>query len=127
MLAETAPPAHPFAPFIGFAGIAVAMIFGCAGAAYGTAKSGIAIAGVGTYRPDLVMKVWLHLHPRLLKRWRIYQRENWENSDAAFGICFSDNVVPPVSGPYHHGWNLVRLRPRGLCPHLPGPDSARRT
>jgi hypothetical protein len=27
------------------------------GAAYGTAKSGIGIAGVGTYRPDLIMKV----------------------------------------------------------------------
>ena len=26
------------------------------GAAYGTAKSGIGIAGVGTYRPDLIMK-----------------------------------------------------------------------
>lgn len=33
------------------------MIFGCIGAAYGTAKSGIGIAGVGTYRPDLIMKV----------------------------------------------------------------------
>lgn len=29
------------------------------GAAYGTAKSGIGIAGVGTYRPDLIMKVVL--------------------------------------------------------------------
>jgi len=29
------------------------------GAAYGTAKSGIGIAGVGTYRPDLIMKVSL--------------------------------------------------------------------
>jgi V-type H+-transporting ATPase 16kDa proteolipid subunit len=27
------------------------------GAAYGTAKSGIGIAGIGTYRPDLIMKV----------------------------------------------------------------------
>ncbi|KAB5560163.1 hypothetical protein GE09DRAFT_1056674 [Coniochaeta sp. 2T2.1] len=45
-----------FAPFIGMAGIASAMIFGCAGAAYGTAKSGIGIAGVGTFRPDLIMK-----------------------------------------------------------------------
>lgn len=38
-------------------GIAGAMILGCAGAAYGTAKSGIGIAGVGTFRPDLIMKV----------------------------------------------------------------------
>jgi hypothetical protein len=27
------------------------------GAAYGTAKSGIGIAGIGQYRPDLIMKV----------------------------------------------------------------------
>lgn len=27
-----------------------------AGAAYGTAKAGIGIAGVGTFRPDLIMK-----------------------------------------------------------------------
>ena len=27
------------------------------GAAYGTSKSGIGIAGVGTFRPDLIMKV----------------------------------------------------------------------
>jgi len=45
-----------FAPFFGMGGIAAAMIFGCLGAAYGTAKSGIGIAGVGTFRPDLIMK-----------------------------------------------------------------------
>ncbi|MCJ1307966.1 v-type proton ATPase 16 kDa proteolipid subunit 2 [Agyrium rufum] len=45
-----------FAPFFGMAGIAFAMIFGCAGAAYGTAKAGIGIAGVGTFRSDLIMK-----------------------------------------------------------------------
>ncbi|KAK3943127.1 hypothetical protein QBC46DRAFT_48237 [Diplogelasinospora grovesii] len=45
-----------FAPFIGMGGIAAAMIFGSMGAAYGTAKSGIGIAGVGTFRPDLIMK-----------------------------------------------------------------------
>lgn len=62
---------------LGQAGIAAAMTFGCKsniedaiihywsfiqgyGAAYGTAKSGIGIAGVGTFRPDLIMKVrWL--------------------------------------------------------------------
>ncbi|THD00499.1 hypothetical protein EYZ11_000063 [Aspergillus tanneri] len=32
------------------------MIFGTLGAAYGTAKAGIAISGVGTFRPDLIMK-----------------------------------------------------------------------
>ncbi|KAJ9196081.1 hypothetical protein DTO166G4_19 [Paecilomyces variotii] len=45
-----------FAPFFSFAGIAAAMIFGSMGAAYGTAKSGIGISGVGTFRPDLIMK-----------------------------------------------------------------------
>lgn len=50
-----APPADNCAGVQG--GIAAAMIFGCAGAAYGTAKSGIGIAGVGTFRPDLIMKV----------------------------------------------------------------------
>ncbi|MCJ1295627.1 v-type proton ATPase 16 kDa proteolipid subunit 2 [Xylographa parallela] len=48
--------APKFAPFFGMGGIAFAMIFGCAGAAYGTAKAGIGIAGVGTFRPDLIMK-----------------------------------------------------------------------
>ncbi|OJJ03232.1 hypothetical protein ASPVEDRAFT_42740 [Aspergillus versicolor CBS 583.65] len=45
-----------FAPFLSFAGIASAMIFGSAGAAYGTAKAGIGISGVGTFRSDLIMK-----------------------------------------------------------------------
>ncbi|PPJ61393.1 hypothetical protein CBER1_11340 [Cercospora berteroae] len=45
-----------FAPFLGMGGIAFAMIFGCMGAAYGTAKSGIGIANVGVFRPDLIMK-----------------------------------------------------------------------
>ncbi|EAW12769.1 V-type proton ATPase proteolipid subunit [Aspergillus clavatus NRRL 1] len=48
--------APKFAPFFSFAGIASAMIFGSLGAAYGTAKSGIGISGVGTFRPDLIMK-----------------------------------------------------------------------
>ncbi|PMD14156.1 vacuolar ATP synthase-like protein 16 kDa proteolipid subunit [Hyaloscypha hepaticicola] len=48
--------APKFAPFIGMAGICFAMTFGCVGAAYGTAKAGIGISGVGTFRPDLIMK-----------------------------------------------------------------------
>ncbi|KAL0937751.1 V-type proton ATPase proteolipid subunit 2 [Colletotrichum truncatum] len=55
-MAEDSALAPKFAPFIGMAGIAAAMVFGCIGAAYGTAKSGIGIAGVGTFRPDLIMK-----------------------------------------------------------------------
>ena len=37
-----------------------------AGAAYGTAKSGVGIAGVGTFRPDLIMKVRMAPGPRKL-------------------------------------------------------------
>lgn len=33
------------------------------GAAYGTAKAGIGIAGVGTFRPDLIMKACYHTLP----------------------------------------------------------------
>lgn len=39
----------------------LAYSFTAAGAAYGTAKSGIGIAGVGTFRADLIMKVCQHL------------------------------------------------------------------
>ncbi|KAJ4355432.1 v-type proton ATPase 16 kDa proteolipid subunit 2 [Didymosphaeria variabile] len=46
--------APSFAPFVGMSGIAFAILG--VGAAYGTAKSGIGISGVGTYRPDLIMK-----------------------------------------------------------------------
>jgi hypothetical protein len=43
----------PFAPFFGMAGASSAMILSAVGAAYGTAKSGVGIAGMGTFRPDL--------------------------------------------------------------------------
>ncbi|KAF4617152.1 hypothetical protein D9613_005947 [Agrocybe pediades] len=46
----------PFAPFFGFAGVASAMVFSTIGAAFGTSKSGIGIAGLGTFRPELIMK-----------------------------------------------------------------------
>eukprot|EP00834_Sanchytrium_tribonematis_P005547 NODE_343_length_9136_cov_0.948656.p8 type:complete len:164 gc:universal NODE_343_length_9136_cov_0.948656:3881-3390(-) len=45
-----------FATFFSLAGSSFAMIFTSIGAAYGTAKSGIGIGGLGTFRPDLVMK-----------------------------------------------------------------------
>ncbi|KAH8550477.1 hypothetical protein BGW37DRAFT_442631 [Umbelopsis sp. PMI_123] len=45
-----------WAPFFGFAGVFAAMAFSSLGAAYGTARSGIGIAGIGPFRPDLVMK-----------------------------------------------------------------------
>jgi len=46
----------PFAPFFGFAGVASSMVFSTVGAAYGTSKAGIGISGMGTMRPDLIMK-----------------------------------------------------------------------
>jgi len=46
----------PYASFFGFAGMASAMIFSTIGAAFGTSKAGIGIAGLGVFRPDLVMK-----------------------------------------------------------------------
>jgi hypothetical protein len=33
------------------------------GAAYGTARAGISIAGVGTFKPELIMKVRLRILP----------------------------------------------------------------
>ncbi|KDQ06781.1 hypothetical protein BOTBODRAFT_39324 [Botryobasidium botryosum FD-172 SS1] len=46
----------PYAPFFGFAGVASAMIFSTIGAAYGTSKAGIGITGMGTFKPELIMK-----------------------------------------------------------------------
>ncbi|EIN12603.1 V-type ATPase [Punctularia strigosozonata HHB-11173 SS5] len=46
----------PFASFFGFAGVASAMIFSTIGAAFGTSKAGIGIAGLGTFKPELIMK-----------------------------------------------------------------------
>lgn len=46
----------PYASFFGFAGVAAAMVFSSLGAAYGTAKAGIGIAGVGQFDPSLIMK-----------------------------------------------------------------------
>ncbi|KAG0125980.1 WD40-repeat-containing domain protein [Tuber indicum] len=45
-----------YAPFFGMAGVASAMIFSSMGAAYGTAKAGIAISGIGTFKSELIMK-----------------------------------------------------------------------
>jgi len=46
----------PYAPFFGFAGVSSAMVFSTIGAAYGTSKAGIGIAGLGTFKPELIMK-----------------------------------------------------------------------
>ncbi|KAF7299039.1 V-type proton ATPase proteolipid subunit [Mycena indigotica] len=63
----------PYAPFFGFAGVSSAMVLSsmryiqnshssseshspAIGAAYGTAKAGIGIAGLGTFKPELIMK-----------------------------------------------------------------------
>ncbi|KAG6910672.1 hypothetical protein DXG01_008716 [Tephrocybe rancida] len=47
----------PYAPFFGFAGVASAMVLSTVGAAFGTAKAGIGIAGLGSFKPELIMKV----------------------------------------------------------------------
>jgi len=46
----------PYAPFFGFAGVAASMIFSTIGSAYGTGKAGIGIAGLGSFKPELVMR-----------------------------------------------------------------------
>jgi len=46
----------PYAPFFGFAGVASAMVFSTVGAAFGTSKAGIGIAGLGQFKPELIMK-----------------------------------------------------------------------
>lgn len=73
-MAEISSACPPYAVFFGFAGAGSSMIFSseyavlCSsctvrtartaiGAAYGTWKAGIGIAGAGTIRPDIVMKV----------------------------------------------------------------------
>ncbi|KLO11460.1 V-type ATPase [Schizopora paradoxa] len=45
-----------YAPFFGFAGVSSAMIFSTVGAAFGTSKAGIGIAGIGPFKPELIMK-----------------------------------------------------------------------
>jgi len=45
-----------YSPFFGELGVTAAMAFSAFGAAYGTAKSGTAIAGISPVRSDLVMK-----------------------------------------------------------------------
>ena len=46
----------PTAPLLGYSGAALAVIFSSIGAAYGTCKSGIGIAGMGVNNPGQVMK-----------------------------------------------------------------------
>jgi len=46
----------PYASFFGFAGVASSIIFSTVGAAFGTSKAGIGIAGLGTFRPELIMR-----------------------------------------------------------------------
>lgn len=63
-----------------------------AGAAYGTAKAGIGIAGVGTFRPDLIMKV--------RERKLLYSK-----------IGSADGGTT-VTDPRGHGWDHRRLLAR---------------
>jgi V-type H+-transporting ATPase proteolipid subunit len=50
------------------------------GAAYGTAKSGIGIAGLGTFKPELIMKV--RLLPQFI--------------NTALTCCHSQSLIPVV-------------------------------
>ncbi|KXN71413.1 V-type ATPase V0 proteolipid subunit, partial [Conidiobolus coronatus NRRL 28638] len=45
-----------YAPFFGFAGVFFAMTLSSLGAAYGTAKAGVGISCVGTFKPEIIMK-----------------------------------------------------------------------
>ena len=63
------------------------------GAAYGTAKSGIGIAGVGTFRPDLIMKA----RPPAVKEARSSLTDTRHNT---------------VTYPSGHVWNYCGLRSR---------------
>ncbi|CRK32404.1 hypothetical protein BN1708_018974, partial [Verticillium longisporum] len=82
------------------AGIAGAMIFGCIGAAYGTAKSGIGIAGVGTFRPDLIMKALPHPRRHVRYHRRLRARHLRPNR--------------PGPGPFQLGRTLQLIRVRSL-------------
>merc|ERR1712153_92051 len=44
------------APFFGFMGCMMALVFACLGAAYGTAKSGVGVANMGVLHAEMVMK-----------------------------------------------------------------------
>ena len=50
---ETCPPT---AAFFGYMGVTAALVFANAGAAYGTAKSGVGITSMGVKNPELVMR-----------------------------------------------------------------------
>lgn len=45
-----------YASFFGLAGAGTAMILSALGAAYGTAKAGVGISGVGTVKPELIIR-----------------------------------------------------------------------
>lgn len=50
------PPCPFWPPFFGMMGVSMAMIFSSVGAGYGTALAGMGIAGMGQYKPELIMK-----------------------------------------------------------------------
>jgi V-type H+-transporting ATPase proteolipid subunit len=56
ILLQGSTPTPADAAFFGFMGSAVALIFTCLGAGYGTAKAGVGVASMGVMHPELVMK-----------------------------------------------------------------------
>ncbi|KAI9012326.1 V-type ATPase [Hyaloraphidium curvatum] len=55
-IAISDPPCPFWPPFFGMMGVSMSMIFSSVGAGYGTALAGMGIAGMGQYKPDLIMK-----------------------------------------------------------------------
>ncbi|KFZ10150.1 hypothetical protein V502_08285, partial [Pseudogymnoascus sp. VKM F-4520 (FW-2644)] len=97
--------APKFAPFLGMAGAGFAMIFGCMGAAYGTFRSGAAVAAVGAERPDLVMKVRVLIAA-------LASQTPWATTDAL-----------PVTPPDSHGGYHLGICARGVFTHSRGHES----
>lgn len=78
------------------------------GAAYGTFRSGAAVAAVGVERPDLVMKVWPHFA-------------------LASRIPQSTTNTVPVAAPDGHGGYHLGLFARGISAHSRGHEPATKT
>lgn len=91
--------APPYASYIGMAGIFSAMVFATMGAAYGTMKSGVAIAGIGQYRPELVMKA---LIPIIMS-----------GIIAVYGLVVAVLITQEINPPPSHSYSLF-----AACCHL---------
>merc|ERR1712100_157653 len=57
------------APFWGFMGCMMSLVFSCLGAAYGTAKSGVGVGNMGGLHADMVMKSIIPIIMAWLPAW----------------------------------------------------------